>query len=265
MSDRTRLDARSDNRQDKSLSFTSLPPGKHSMLNRRRELQVITSLRRATALITLTYIIFTSSNTIAQNNHWPQHLGPARNGISQETGLLDTWPAGGPKEMWRVKGGVGMSGLAIVGDRLFTLVQREDQQGVVALDAATGNAMWRVAVAPAYENQMGDGPRATPTVAGNAVFAFTGEGSLGAWNASDFRILWARNAVKELGGQPAEYGMACSPLVVGTQVIVTVGAPNATVAAYDTVSGELAWTAGNETTGYSSPALLTVGEREQIV
>ncbi len=235
------------------------------MLNRTIELQTTTSVRRAHVLVALAIVVFVSTEAQAQNSDWPQHLGPARNGISTEKGLLDAWPVGGPKEIWRVQGGVGMSGLAISGGHLFTLAQRDDQQGVVAHDAKTGAAIWRVAVAPAYENQMGDGPRATPTVAGNTVFAFTGEGILVALNAADGRLLWSHHCVKELSGQPAEYGMACSPLVVGSQVIVTVGAPDATVVAYDTVSGKLAWTAGNETTGYSSPALLVVGGREQIV
>jgi outer membrane protein assembly factor BamB len=235
------------------------------MFNRVFEYPVLTNSRGVSVLITWACLVFLSGDTIAQNSSWPQHLGPARNGISPETGLLDTWPAGGPKEVWRVEGGVGMSGLAISGGRLFTLVQREDQQGVVAHDATTGAAIWRTAVAPAYENQMGDGPRATPTVSGHTVFAFTGEGILVALNASDGRLLWSHNTLQELSGQPADYGMACSPLVVGSLVTVTVGAPDATVAAYDTVSGKLAWTAGNETTGYSSPALLTVGGREQIV
>lgn len=235
------------------------------MFTRSRQLPRSTNIRHLSVFITFASLFTTSSHAIAQNNNWSQHLGPARNGISAEKGLLEVWPVDGPKEVWRVKGGVGMSGLAISGGRLFTLAQREGQQGVVAHDAKTGAAIWRTAVAPAYENQMGDGPRATPTVAGNTVFAFTGEGILAALNAPDGRLLWSHNTVKELGGESAEYGMACSPLVVGTQVVVTVGAPNATVAAYDTVSGKLAWTAASETTGYSSPALLTVGGREQIV
>jgi outer membrane protein assembly factor BamB len=201
----------------------------------------------------------------AQNKGWPQHLGPARNGISSETNLLDSWPAGGAKEMWRVKGGVGMSGLAISEGKVFTLVQRDGKQGVVALNAATGVAIWRTPVASAYKNQMGDGPRATPTVVGGRVFSFTGDGALVALRVANGRILWSVDTVAKLSGKVAEYGMASSPLVVGSQVIVTVGAPDATVAAYDTASGKLVWTSGNETTGYSSPALLDVGGRKQIV
>ncbi len=196
---------------------------------------------------------------------WPQHLGPARNGISAEKNLLDKWPAGGPKEVWRVKGGVGMSGLAIADGRLITLIQRDGKQFVVAHDAKSGEVIWRTEVASEYENQMGDGPRATPTIMGESVFVFTGEGHLVALKTKDGSTRWSRNAVRQAGAQPAEYGMACSPLVVGSSVITTVGAANATVADYETTSGDLKWTAGAGPAGYSSPALLDVGGSKQVV
>lgn len=196
---------------------------------------------------------------------WPQHLGPNRNGISTETGLLDAWPDGGPKEVWRVKGGVGMSGLAISRGKLLTMVQRGGQQKLVALSADTGEQLWETDIAPAYRNAMGDGPRATPTIAGDQVFVFTGDGILAAVKFSDGKLLWSHDVLDELKGEPADYGMACSPLVVAGQVIVTAGAPRAAVAAYDAKSGELAWTAGDDLAGYSSPALLSASGREQIV
>lgn len=74
---------------------------------------------------------------------WPQYLGPDRNGISAETKLLERWPADGPKEVWRVPGGVGTSGLSIVGNRLVTMLRRDEQQTVVALDARTGEPHWQ--------------------------------------------------------------------------------------------------------------------------
>ena len=201
----------------------------------------------------------------AENDPWPQFLGPQRNGISAETGLIDKWPAEGLKAKWRVPGGVGMSGLAISRGKLLTLVQREGKQWLAAHDAATGKALWSSPLAPAYENTMGNGPRGTPAIAGEVVLTFTGEGILTASKFSDGTLLWSHHCVKELGGKPAEYGMACSPLVVGELVLVTVGAPKATVAAYQIASGKLAWTAGDDVAGYSSPALLTVGGRAQIV
>lgn len=111
---------------------------------------------------------------------WPQFLGPTRNGLSAETGLLDRWPTDGPKEIWRVPGGVGMSGLAISRGRVLTLVQREGKQWLVALEAKTGESVWETPLAPEYRNPMGNGPRGTPAIAGELVFVFTGEGILSA-------------------------------------------------------------------------------------
>src|SRR5207244_1034668 len=82
---------------------------------------------------------------------------------------------------------------------------------------------------------------------------------------ADGKVLWSHNVPKELGGEPAGYGMASSPLVVGERVIVIAGAPRGTMAAYEAASGKLAWSAGEDPAGYSSPALLKLGGREQIV
>jgi hypothetical protein len=206
-----------------------------------------------------------SSPVVAQAADWPQFLGPSRNGISAETGLVEKWPEGGPKEVWRVPGGVGMAGLAIQGGKLLTLVQREGQQWVVAHDAKTGAALWQTPLGSEYENQMGNGPRATPTIAGDRAFVFSGEGILAAVALADGKLLWSHHVVKELNGEEADYGMASSPLVVGQNVIVIAGAENATVAAYDAKSGKLAWTAGSDPAGYSSPTLLKIGGKDQIV
>ena len=196
---------------------------------------------------------------------WPQHLGPQRNGLSSETGLLDRWPDGGPKEIWRVPGGVGASGLAISRGRVLTLVQRDGKQWLVALDAKSGDSIWQTPLAPAYTNAMGNGPRATPTITGNLVCVFTGEGILSAHNFEDGKQLWSHHVVKELVGKEVAYGMACSPLVVGEQVIVMVGASKGTLVAYDTKSGKQLWAAGSDPAGYSSPALLKVGGKSQVV
>jgi outer membrane protein assembly factor BamB len=204
---------------------------------------------------------------VAQNAaDWPQFLGPARNGISSESGLLDLWPEGGPKEVWRANGGVGMSGLAISRGRLITLIQKDGKQWLTALNAQTGRPAWQTELAPEYKNQQGDGPRATPTIAGDLVIALSGQGVLAAVGFSDGKAVWSRNVVTEVGGKVADYGMASSPLVVGDLVIVTVGAPQATVAAYRFKSGELIWKVGSEDpAGYSSPALLDVGGKRQVV
>ena len=196
---------------------------------------------------------------------WPGFLGPRRDGISSETGLLKTFPETGPPRVWRVAAGVGMAGLAVNQDRLVTLADTGGKQQVLALHAATGKRLWQTPVAPAYRNGMGNGTRATPTITGDRVLVFTGEGQLAALSLATGTLLWKRDVVGTLGGQVADYGMSSSPLVVGKHVVVAPGAPGATVAAFQLADGQLAWKAGSGPAGYSSPALLDVGGRPQVV
>jgi outer membrane protein assembly factor BamB len=222
--------------------------------------------RRLATVVALLLGALSGPNLFGQQPaSWPQFLGPTRTGISAETGLLDRLPEGGPKELWRVAGGVGMSGLAIDGGRLLTLVQKDGQQWLLALDPASGKTLWQTPIASEYANQMGDGPRATPAIVAVQAFVFTGEGILAAVGLGDGKLQWSHNVVTELNGKPADYGMASSPLVVGENVIVIAGAPRATLAAYNAKSGKLAWTAGEDPAGYSSPTLLTVGGTPQVV
>jgi len=197
---------------------------------------------------------------------WSQFLGPTRNGISAETGLLETWPAGGVKPVWRARGGIGMSAVVVSAGKAVTMIQDEDSQLVIALDAKTGKPLWRSVVAPAFRNAMGNGPRATPAIVGGQVFTFSGEGILSALSLADGKIAWSENCLKSESGKGADYGMACSPLVDDGKVIVTLGAQSATVAAYDVKTGKRLWVAGRgDPAGYSSPAILNVGGRRQLV
>ena len=213
-------------------------------------------------------VVATSISTVqtASADDWPQFLGLNRNGISQETGLIDAWPTGGLKEVWRAKGGVGMSGVAVRGDIACTLIQSEGQQRVLAINAKTGANVWSTPVVAAYENGQGEGPRATPAFVGESVFVFTGNGTLARLKVSDGTVEWSHNVLKRHGGKIADYGMACSPLVVSDLVIVQAGASAGTVVACDIKTGEPRWTSGRgEAAGYSSPAMFTVSGQSQIV
>lgn len=200
-----------------------------------------------------------------KRHDWPQFLGNARNGISTEKGLLSKWPAEGPKEVWRVAGGVGMSGIAVADGKVLTLVQDERNQYVLALNAQTGKTIWKQSVAPAYDNNMGDGPRATPTVTNGNVFVFTGEGVLAALKLASGEVLWKQNVFQELGGKSAEYGTASSPLAVEDSIVINAATSRGAVAAFDQKTGKFQWAAGKGAAGYSSPVLVNAGGREQIV
>jgi outer membrane protein assembly factor BamB len=196
---------------------------------------------------------------------WPQFLGPNRNGVSSETKLIDSFGPEGPKVDWRVPGGIGMSGIALDGQQAVTMLERDGEQLVVACKVTDGSELWSQHVADGYRNPMGAGPRATPTIADGAIFVYTKEGILAALDQISGAIQWQHHVVNDFGGKPADYGMACSPLVVDGLVIVAAGVTGASMVAYHTVTGDLAWKSGDDTAGYSSPALLTVGGRRQIV
>ena len=92
---------------------------------------------------------------------WPQFLGENRDGTSDETGLLDAFPDGGPEVVWRVPGGVGMSAVTVSGNLAMTTFNESGNQVLVAMDTKTGKRVWQTPIGRAYKNGQGDGPRAT--------------------------------------------------------------------------------------------------------
>jgi len=158
-----------------------------------------------------------------------------------------------------------MSAVAVADGLAITTWNDAGKQWLVALDAATGTEAWKTPLGPAYENGQGNGPRATPTIAGERVFAFSGEGILVAVSRTDGKILWQVDAVGDADAKPSDYGMASSPLVVAEQVIVHVGGASGAIAAYESADGKPAWKASAGSAGYSSPTLLEIGGTETIV
>jgi outer membrane protein assembly factor BamB len=221
-------------------------------------------LKSATSFLLFAGIISLAGQH-ANGDDWAQFLGPLRNGTSAEKNLIISWPADGPKVVWRTPLGVSMSGVAVANGAAFTMFQDETSQFVVCLNAADGKERWRTPVAPVFENAMGHGPRATPTVADGHVFAFTGEGILAALKADDGKLLWSVDVPKSLKGQPNEYGVSCSPLVTDGLVVIHSGTSSAAVSAFKIADGKLAWQAGKGNAGYSSPVLMTLGGVAQIV
>jgi len=223
----------------------------------------MSGFRTTGSVIALSLCLFNSR--LVTGGDWPQFLGPNRTGVSTEQALISEFPATGPKQVWQTPVGTGMSGIAVTDGLAVTMFQDESQQYVAALDANSGESKWRTAVAPAYENAMGNGPRATPTVNGAQIFVYTGEGILAALDKSSGKLQWSVDVPKSQAGTPSEYGMSCSPLATDTLIIVHSGTDKAAVSAFDRTTGELAWTSGSGKAGYSSPVLMTLAENEQVV
>src|SRR5262249_57396 len=116
---------------------------------------------------------------LVQAADWPQWRGPDRTDISKETGLLKTWPKGGPKLLWTYRdAGGGYSGPAIVGARLYLQGAVDGKDCLFALDVQNGTRLWSTPISTKFTNGYGDGPRGTPTVDGDRVYALSGQGDL---------------------------------------------------------------------------------------
>ncbi|MDP1589127.1 MAG: PQQ-binding-like beta-propeller repeat protein, partial [Prosthecobacter sp.] len=150
----------------------------------------------------------------ASAGEWPQWRGPNRDDVSTETGLLKKWPASGPKRDWvSEEAGLGYSGFAVSGGKIYTMGLFDAEEKVVCLDAATGKKVWDSFVGAIYKNKWGDGPRCTPTVAGGKVYALGGNGDLVCLDAATGKQDWSKSLVKDLGGVLQNWGYTESPLV----------------------------------------------------
>ena len=195
---------------------------------------------------------------------WPQWRGPNRDGRSAETGLLKTWPAGGPPLAWRATGaGEGFSSLAVSNGRIYTLGAREGTEYVIALDAASGKRVWEVANGRRFDNDRGSGPRATPTVEGDKVYAFGASGDLSVLDAASGKVVWKINALEKFGGSNINWGLSESPLVLADRILINAGGP--IVALKKTDGSEIWKTNADEPAGYSSAVLHEIGGIRQAV
>jgi outer membrane protein assembly factor BamB len=174
---------------------------------------------------------------------WPQFRGPDRDGVSKETGLLRQWPKEGPKLAWKVTGlGAGFSGVSVVGNLLFTMGDSGGKESVVALNLTTGGKQWATEVGPEYQNPNGSGPRCTPTVDGDLVFALTPQSELLCLQIADGKIVWRKNLERDLGGKlMSGWGFSESPLVDSNKVICTPGGGQGSLLALDKRTGAVIW------------------------
>ena len=220
-------------------------------------------------------LLFTTTLAAAD---WPQFRGPERNGISKETGLLKTWPKEGPPLLWSYKNaGLGFAGPAIVGDRLYTMGAFKDQESVICLSVKeNGRMLWATPLGPSFTfegNLWGDGPRSTPTVDGDFVYALGAQGELACLSKNDGKIVWRKNMIKDFGGAMMEegdsnWGYSESPLIDGDLLICTPGSEkNGTVIALDKKTGAVKWQCGElkHRAPYTSVVVADIGGVRQYI
>jgi outer membrane protein assembly factor BamB len=203
-------------------------------------------------------VLFTCA-PLATAGDWPQWLGPRRDGSTSEK--VAPWKEA-PRVLWRQPVGPGYSVPVIAGGRVFVhaRVKDKDEEEVIALDARSGQVLWRDASARSpYKTELNSGPQATPTVVGGRVYTFGITGLLSCYQADTGKRLWQADAYKLMKAELPRFGVCCSPLVVGNRVVVSVGGKGGSVVAFDTDKGEVQWQAFDDPASTASPILFAAG------
>ena len=195
---------------------------------------------------------------------WPGFRGPNRDDVVPGVRIKTDWSASPPVALWRRPVGPGWSSFAVRGDMFYTQEQRGPDEVVACYRLKTGEPVWAHRdTARFWESNGGPGPRGTPTLSNDRVYAFGATGIVNALNADDGAVMWSRNAASETGMKVPEWGFASSPLVVGNLVIV---AAAGRLVAYDRASGAPRWLGpSGGGVSYSSPQLATIDGVDQVL
>jgi outer membrane protein assembly factor BamB len=185
---------------------------------------------------------------------WPQFLGPDRTGVYRGPALSTTWPAAGPRVVWRKPVGEGFSGPIVAGDRVILFHRLTGREIVQAFDAASGAERWSYSYPTAYRDDFGfdEGPRAVPVAVAGVVYTFGAEGQLHAIDLSTGKGIWSEDTMQRFGVPKGFFGAAGSPLVEDGRVIANVGGKDAGIVAFDARTGKVLWTATSDPASYSS-------------
>lgn len=204
--------------------------------------------------------LFAISSGKAIAGDWPQWLGPARNGVSAET--IKPWTEL-PEPKWIYETGNGFS-VPVVSDGIVfvhSAVADKDEEQVHAIDSKTGVKLWSDVYSRApYSSQLGNGPRATPSVVNAHLFTTGITGVVSCYEAKTGKRAWQMNPWDDLKVPRPGFGVCASPVVVGGKLVVAVGGEGASVVAYDTETGKESWRALDEPAGAASPVVFNNGE-----
>lgn len=232
-----------------------------------------TTNRREVCALGVSLLISLAGPAAATASDWPEFRGPANDDISPETGLLKEWPAEGPPLAWKATGlGDGFSSVAVVGDRIYTAGDKGDSSFVLALSLADGRLVWSAKLGKAGPGDgSGEpkfkGPRATPTVRGDRLYAVGQYGALVCLATADGKELWRKDYVADFAATPPQWGFAESALVDGDRVVVTPGGAEGSMVALNAQTGALIWRSKELTDAphFSTAVVAEIGGARQYI
>ncbi len=213
------------------------------------------------------FIVIVSTPVFAAD--WMQWRGPNHDGVSTETGLLNAWPEGGPKLLWKSENlGVGYSDLIFHDNKIFSMGDNGDASTLFALDIANGNRLWTAKVGEAGGNY--PGTRCTPATDGKLVFAIGQFGDFVCVEAETGKLLWKVNVASEYGGKyMSSWNFSMSPIIDGDRVVLPIGGDNGAVIAFEKIAEgpKVLWQSKEITdeAAYTSIVPLTIDDKKQYI
>ena len=229
-------------------------------------------------------LAFLLTASAVRADDWPQWMGPNRDGVWGEKGILDKFPKGGPKEVWRTKIHGGYSGPAVVGGLVYVMDYEtkadirklsspnppkgglDGKERILCLDARTGKEVWKHQYDCHYTVSYPAGPRCTPTVHAGKVYTLGSEGNLCCLDAKTGKVLWSKDFVKDYAAKTPIWGFTGHPLIDGKKLICLVGGKGSLLVAFDKDTGMEVWKSLDaKDPGYSPPSIVTAGGKRQLL
>lgn len=195
-----------------------------------------------------------------------QFRGADRNGIYPETGLLESWPEGGPELVATISGiGDGYGSPSMNEDGLF-IAGMIDSTGYIFHYDHNHQLKWRVPYGKEFTFRY-TGARGTPTLENGRLYYSGTLGDAFCLDTKSGKFLWKKNIFDAYRGQEIKWGYTESPLIYRDLVILTPGGPGHNVVALDKSTGELKWALDLDSTknAYCSPQLIQYRGEEMIL
>jgi outer membrane protein assembly factor BamB len=240
-------------------------------------------MARALRLASSVALVVASLSVPARASDWPQWLGPQRDGVWHETGLVDKFPAGGPKVVWRTPIGTGYSGPAVANGRVYVMDRERarDAEGkpvrptkagiqgkerILCLNKADGQIIWKHEYDCPYKLSYPSGPRTTAILQGDRLYTLGAMGDLKCLDAAKGAVHWAKNLSKEYKTDPPVWGYAASLLIDGDLLYSLVGGEGSAVVAFNKDTGKEVWKAlTTQEVCYSPPMIYDLGSKRQLI
>lgn len=223
------------------------------------------------------------ANATLHADDWPQWLGPQRDSVWRETGIVDTFPADGPPARWRAKIGGGYTGPAVAKGKVYLMDRQVAEktkapgnafargvipgtERVLCLNAVDGSVVWEHRYDCTYTMSYSTGPRCTPVVRDGKVWTLGAEGNLLCLDAENGKVLWSRDFKKDFSASTPMWGFAGHPLLDGQRLICLCGGPGSVAVAFDKDSGQEIWRSLDaREPGYAPPTMIEVGGSKQLI